>query len=96
MSEKKPAKCVLSESGRVYEWNDGDLVRFAPTMCTPAVAVPQEAYNEARSLMLETASYHTMDKPTQFCRVCGASDGRWPCAARINADEVLALLPEVP
>lgn len=89
MSEKKARPCYIWR-GKVYDQ------RLTYRDAEPAVAVSQEAYNEARSLMLETASYHTMDKPTQFCRVCGASDGRWPCAARINADAVLALLPEVP
>lgn len=76
--------------GKVYD------AQLKYVNATPAVAITRTAYDEARSTMLETASYHTKDADVPYCRVCGASDGHWPCSARINADAVLALLPEIP
>lgn len=93
MSEAKAKACWFQTASDGSQHVDTNRMSESDT---PAVAVPLEDYMEVRSTMLETASYHMKDTETPYCRVCGASDGRWPCSARINADAVLALLPEVP
>ena len=86
---REVVRCWIDDQGIVWSH---DCRGWA----TPAVAVTVADYNEVRSTMLGIQSYHAKDTETPFCRVCGASDGRWPCAAYNDAGSVLALIPEIP
>lgn len=57
MSEKKAVKCWMDPSGLVYD--DSERYLFTSDhdndFLSPAVAVPQEAYNKARGLLSRIA-----------------------------------------
>lgn len=91
--------CDVSVAPEDYGKGNALLIAAAPDLAADVIALADEV-EALRAAMLEAARHieanHRLDIEPGWCRICGSSDGHWPCIAAEATGDLRAALSSSP